>query len=233
MQIQTIHKSRLYLSICHIQAACLFARKCREIETQSNSTTALRHEHLSYAIAAIIMTSSFLEATINELFSDCSENILSDGQAALIEKDSMALLWTHGVPRRASFPILAKFNKALEINFKNEFSKNSDLFKDINIITDLRNELIHFEPKSSISYHESKKNKESKNDKKRFLEIEYTKRKIQLNPLIGEGNPFFPEKLLGYGCISWAIKKSIEFTDEFFNRLEIEPTYQHIKSSLL
>lgn len=223
-----IRKTRTYQSLHNIQAAVLFSKKCRDIERCSNSNADLRDEHRSYAISSIIMVAAFLEATINELFSDCSEDILSDGQKNLKHKDTMKTLWLHGVPRRANFPILAKYNKALEVNLKPEFSEKEDIHKSIKLITDLRNAIVHFEPKSSLS-HADLLNSKNPLDK---LEKAFIDKKITLNKLTTEGNTFFPDRLLGYGCSHWAISNAIAFTDEFFNRLEITPTYAHIKDKL-
>ena len=40
-------------------------------------------------------------------------------------------------------------------------------------------------------------------------------------------NPFFPDKLLGYGFLQWSIESSIKFVMDFYNKISLE--YDFIK----
>ena len=68
-------KSRKYLSIQLVQSAAYFAREAEKREasnTPPNKPDYLQHQ--SYVIGAIWMATGFLEAHINELFSDAAED---------------------------------------------------------------------------------------------------------------------------------------------------------------
>src|SRR3546814_5060220 len=67
---------RHYLSISHLSAAALFAKQCQEIESIAGLTpidSQERRQHNAYAVSSVIVSTAFLEATINELFSDCAD----------------------------------------------------------------------------------------------------------------------------------------------------------------
>lgn len=100
-------------------------------------------------------------------------------------------------------------------------------YQDVDLLIKLRNALIHYEPESIISI--------SDIPDKPVTEHKFEKRlqyKFKLNPLTGPGNPFYPDKVLGHGCCEWAIKNCISFTDEFFERIDAKPTYEHVKDRL-
>jgi hypothetical protein len=58
------------------------------------------------------------------------------------------------------------------------------------------------------------------------------KNKFAVNPLAQKNRPFFPDKCVGHGCSEWAVRNSLEFTDEFFNKLELPAPYEGIKNEL-
>lgn len=91
----------------------------------------------------------------------------------------------------------------------------------------LRNALVHYEREwiTNISEIDSDEVTVSKFEEKLMG-------KFPLNPLVGEENPFFPYRCLGYGCAKWALTNSVRFADEFFSRMGLSPTYDHVQSRL-
>jgi hypothetical protein len=96
----------------------------------------------------------------------------------------------------------------------------------VDCLIKLRNALVHYEPEWTINISDTEKITVQKFEK-------ILKGKFQLNPLTGEGNSFFPDKCLGHGCAEWAVKSSIMFADEFFLRMRLKPTYDHVRSCIL
>lgn len=219
---------RHYLSIAHLSAASLFAKQCRDIEITSQTTLYggnQRRQHIAYAVSSVILSAAFLEATINELFSDCAEPHVDDRIASLEAHGLMGRLWRRerGIPRTASYSILEKYEIALELNSKPAFIPGTNPhYQAVKLLVDLRNALIHYEPETITS-----NSAQPHKFEKRFTG------KFEINPMTGAGNSFYPDKLLGAGCANWAVKSAVAFADEFFAKLGIEPTYAHVRSDFL
>ena len=102
-----------------------------------------------------------------------------------------------------------------------QFSSN----KEALLLTQLRNDLIHFEPE--WVEHATEENDEGLSKLAQGL-----KGRFAINPLTGAGNPFYPAKCLGHGCVQWAVQSSIQFTDDFYNRLGMKIRYEHVRDRL-
>ncbi len=53
-------------------------------------------------------------------------------------------------PRTASYPILDKYEIALELNGMDPISNSSNPYQDVKLLVDLRNSLIHYEPETIV-----------------------------------------------------------------------------------
>jgi hypothetical protein len=219
---------RAYFSINHIQAATHFAKRSRDIEESYDGIYSEQRfvEHSAYVVGSIFATASFLEATINEFFQDAMDDAsphYSSSQLPPEIKITIANMWKSGVPRTAKYTILEKFQLALAFMEKKPFEPGIRPFQEIELLIKLRNALIHFEPEWAGSPSIGKQNKSFE---------EGLKGKFALNPLYEEGNSFFPDRCLGYGCARWAVDSSVRFADEFFSRIGITPTFDHVRSRL-
>ncbi len=215
-------QARRYYSPQHIKAAALFTRQSYQIEEDYKNngvvTDELIEDHRSYVTGAIFAAASFLEATINEVFSDTLEHPESDVTVNIdpATKLLLAKMWKLNVPRTSSFDITRKFQIALTLAGKPLLDTGSPPYEDIRILITIRNELTHFEPmwergedtiplKDVISDLRPTKPK----GKSRFL----------FNPLVGTSAAFFPDKCLSHGCAEWAVKKSIDLVTLFSSRI--------------
>lgn len=220
---------RTYLSISHLLAASIFANKSKLIEDEYKFDTisqSEKHEHQAFVVSSIIMSAAFLEATINEIFSDCLESNTDERIKKIPNHSLMARLWELKIPRTASYSILEKYQIALELNNLAQIESGSQPFQDAKLLIELRNALIHFEPETIKSTALEEKADPHKFEK-RFSG------KVSSSKVTGPGNPFYPDKLLGVDCAIWAVKSAINFADEFFNRISIESTYNHVKAEVL
>lgn len=220
---------RHYLSLSHLSAAALFAKQCSDVESIAGATpfdSQERRQHNAYAVSSVIVSAAFLEATINELFSDCADEHRTQRIAALQAQILMGRLWKKGIPRTASYSILEKYEIALELNGKSAINSGANPYQDAKLLVELRNALVHYEPETVVSHSGHEAPKPHKFEK-RFSG------KFDINPLTGLGNPFYPDKLLGAGCAQWAVTAAVAFTDEFFHRLGTTPTYEHVRPTYL
>jgi hypothetical protein len=117
-------RMRTYFSIHHIRAAAHFARLSKRAEStySGNFDDELFNEHRAYVTGSIILAVSFLEATINELFSDAPEG--TSEQIKQLDNDTVKLLanvWE--LSKTESFSILDKYQLALTLAKKSPFNK--------------------------------------------------------------------------------------------------------------
>jgi hypothetical protein len=125
----------MYYSQQHIQSAALFTRQSYQIESDYNGTplNELIVEHRSYVTGAIFAAVSFLESTINELFSDTVDH--PDGDLASHLDSStkllMADMWKLRIPKTATYPIIDKYQIALTLARKALFDTEQALWKDV------------------------------------------------------------------------------------------------------
>jgi len=219
---------RTYFSMSHIQAAAHFARLSARLEnTKEALSDEVFHEHRAYVTSCVFACVSFMEATINELFSDT----VDDGEYAKglnpAVKTLMADMWKVGVPRSARYSILEKFQIALILCGKRRFDGGNP-YQDAHLLIRLRNALVHYEPEWVTTLSESDPSSATIQKLEKKLRGKFT-----LNPMRGKANVFFPDRCLSYGCANWAIKSSLNFTDSFFRRIELPVPYDFLRPRLV
>lgn len=222
-------KSRKYLSIQLVQSAAYFAREAGKRE--ANNTPPSRPdylEHQSYVIGAIWMATGFLEAHINELFSDAAECYMEHLNP--LDKDVIDLLgrmWRRGIPKTARYRILEKYEVFLDLANRKGLDRRVAPYKDAQAMIDLRNTLMHYQP----AWMPDGSTAPPQPTDVHRLETQL-KGKFKKNPLAGVGSPFYPDKVLGYGCARWCVESSIRFVDEFCKGLGTRPTFDHVRATL-
>jgi len=223
-------KSRHYFSMSFIVAAAHLASEAKRIEDGYDgvSNEYLQEHHVLHrglVVAAVVSSASCLEAWINEFFSDADEpHVATLKPLSESIRETMAGLWNLGIPRTAKYSILEKYNIAYFVikNKKLDMSRNPA--QDVGCLVQLRNALVHYEP--NWQEHES-----IAKDAHRLEKI--MKSRISIcNKLTGGPNPFYPDKLLGYGCAKWAVETSVNFINNFCNDIGVLPPYQNIELSL-
>lgn len=217
---------RFYYSHYHIKAAAFFARQSAQLEREHKPNEAVSSEiltqHKAYVTGCLFSVASFLEAQINEIFTDAADDqrdkihLLGDRIYLFAE------MWKLGTPRTASYSIIEKYEIALALAEKKPLDRGTVLYNDVKLLIKLRNALIHYEPLSSTITAES-----SQKFEKQF------QGKFLLNPLTGQKTPFFPERCLGHGCAKWAVESSVKFVDHCLSRMKIEPVFNLVRSSLV
>ena len=199
------------LSFSHIKAAAHFAKLSYEKEDKyddSKPSSELRDEHRSYVIGSIITAVCYLEATINELFTNVEDISHSNEWSSDVAK-KMNEEWDN----ERSLQLIIKYERALCIVKSESFDKGAEPYQSAASLIFLRNALIHYKPEwigTGESY-----NKTLNEKLRQKLENKIKK----LNPMTREGSLFFPHQCLGYGCAKWAVESSVKFSDEFFYKI--------------
>lgn len=218
---------RTYLSIQHLKSALFFRRENKRLESKHKPGEWLQvsDRHQALVIGTVLSTVAFLEATVNEMFTDASENFSSEHLKGLDTSvvSRLGELWKLKVPRTASFDILQKYNIALAATDHPAMDPGKNPTQNVKSLIRLRNALIHYEPETLLI----DETPEIVRDPHRLESM--LKGKFPLNQLTEKsGNHFFPTKCLGHGCADWAVESSISFVREFNNAMGTTPIFEHV-----
>ena len=226
-----VARSRMLYSLQHIQSAALFARQSFQLEAEYDGTfsDALITDHRSYVTGAIFASVSFLEATINELFSDTIDHPFSEvaSHLDLETHNLMADMWKLGIPKTSRYSVMEKYKTAIALARKEPLNFGMSPCQDVKILVNIRNALVHFEPTWV-----STSTDDPLADDSQFLFLR-TANKFAFNPLFaGTLNPFFPDKCLSHGCAAWAVKSSMQFVEDFSAKMGIPVLFDFLRNRL-
>lgn len=233
----------------HIYSAFYFANMSKHLEEKYQTECVTRqqtdkitiknkyvNQHRACVTSAIFSSVAFLEATINELFSEIVE--LSNGyygnQLDSDTKSKIKMLWKIDVKNPSAKEAISynliegkrtleKFQIVLSIAGKEVLNKGTYPYQDVEKLISIRNVLMHYKPQmivigSSIESIPTTKKFNGLN----FHQLE-SENKFPQNPLFEGYNNYFPDRCLGYGCAQWAANSSVTFVKTFYNKLGVEP----------
>ena len=183
-------------------------------------------------VSSVTSCVSFLDAIINEFADDISgtkvpnhAETVEDLENAGFDSDFKSLMtamedediivWRH-------MSTLDKYQAILTLSEAERFDKGAMPYQDAYTLTRLRNYFIHFKPEM-YEYNQ----KEVQHSLGSALEGKYDQ-----NPLAEDYEPYFPHKALSHGCTGWAIECSLSFTDAFFEKFDLKPSYERRKDIL-
>lgn len=224
---------RTYLSIMHVSAAAHFARLSANNELDEKRiflgpgrfSEDWLQENNSYVTASVLCTTAFLEATINELFSDAfdgeGEHISEINKSA---RRGLASSWQK-IRSDRRIGTLEKYQLALKAANRQPLQEGVVPFQNARSVIDLRNALIHYIPVT----------RESEGDELAFFtRLEKALQgKFEPSPLYrNSSEPFFPSRCLSAGCAKWVITNALAFADTFFSTIGITATYDHVRPRL-
>ncbi|MBF6479889.1 hypothetical protein [Nocardia cyriacigeorgica] len=209
---------RNYLAVQHLWSALRAARMCDERESELVATGDVNVDlgHRADAINAVLSAVAFLEAFVNETFSDAAEpggsKYRTDGLSAAAI-DQMAQFWTGGaVPVERGMPVLRKYQLALLCARKSPLDIGCGPAQAVGVLIELRNALVHFMPKTQdvASAHK--------------LERDLRPRITPNRQLIGA--PWYPNSALAAGCARWAGETAMGIVDEWQKRMGLVYDYR-------
>jgi len=191
-----------WFSLDQAAEAALFSRKCGELENSPpapsaadlakgmNWTEATYREHRSLAVASVLASAAFLEASINELFASAShdELELAEGRGSLSASQRAVL--TAAAEMLDGNRLLDRFQLALLLLGHKTFDTGRQPYQDAQLLVHLRNELVHYKPQFRAGAGAA-----TSEGWLRGLESKLP----STSPFTGAGNPFFPDRCLGHG----------------------------------
>jgi len=185
------------------------------------------------AMAIVMEAVGFVEATINEFYSDCSTNaqtnpnkqldhavrvqLAADVQGGILTHQSGAYLRMQGFAGPESI-ILRKYQRVLAAAGKPLFSAKDLEYDDLRVLIDVRNAIVHSEPETvdlmappSSSW-----------------DVLLSKR-VPRNPKFAVGYTM-PENIYLYPAgMKWAIKAAWSFVEAFHVRLGVTMQLGHLR----
>jgi hypothetical protein len=207
-----------YFSITHLTGANSLAKIVKGIEGTGKTIQNINiGEYQSYCSTVVILCAAFLEAYINEFYSICAErpsklNTLPDNLVSLYGR-----LWNYGIPRTAMYSILQKYELALAISGLKQFNKGAPPYQDVSLMVQLRNSFVHYEPEEILAFSSLPTTSSDIHNIEKKLKGRFPESKMW-----PAGNPFYPDRMLGFGCCAWAINHTIDFYDLFNSKMSLK-----------
>lgn len=217
-------ETRHNLATHHLWTARSAAKRCRELEAElvAKGTVNAHIEHRTLSITSVVFSVFFLEALVNQLFSDAEDSKpgkltffaegLTDAQAG-----KLGLWWRktdgHGRPVNELKPVLKKYQTALDLLGRPRMPETTDPYLSAYDLIQLRNALVHFKPEwQGQSAHPIEQMLKSHAG---FVE---NQQKI--------GSPWYPNKCFGAGCAAWACKVVMDYADDWLMRMGLTRGYR-------
>lgn len=205
-------RMRSYLSTHHLCNARHQAEMAAAVEAAHQGPSRFDVRHRGYVMSAVFSAAGFLEALINELFSDAV-----DGHGTVVAAlppsaaANLAALWRVSDGRAR---LLEKFQSALIACGRPAFDASREPYQNVVLLVGLRNGIVHYVPETFGPDDVAKV--------ARQLQAEF-----EPNPLMEDSaNPVYPDKLLSAGCALWSVRVAERFADAFFRRIDTTPNYQ-------
>lgn len=201
-------KVKYHLSFRFLEATAYFSKEALDYKRKEKKP----NDYYNYLLpSGIILIVTFLEAYINEFYSEIADNEIYTLNPLMINiKDKILNLCKDVNSPNKRFSTLDKYDKFLEVVNLDKLDKSTFPDQDIIALIKLRNFLIHYGPIWQEVYRNDKESK-----LKNVLNNKYT-----LCPYYAKDEePFFPYLCLSADCFHWAIKSSIAFVSNFHNKL--------------
>lgn len=205
-----------FLSLYHLRAAKLFVDSSKEIYSArndikySNEIIKAITKYRSYVINTITSCVAYMEATINEVYilANNTDEFNDTYGTSIVEETLKQITDEIRIKDDTLYTKVKKINAA--------FGVSHLWWKDISILIELRNHLIHYHP--IIDLHTGGENVSPTKIEQLcegLFEFEDT--------LLEEKDsaPFFPDKL-GFDCADWALTNSSSYIRKLFKRLGLK-----------
>jgi len=222
---EEIHiKAMQYLAKNYIESSMIFSRNARLTELKGTIDYYDKSNHLANVIGSVLFSVLYLESTINEFYINVTDHIDYKSDKKAKNKKIISEFWNSD--KFVNYSILEKYQYALILMDCDKFNETVNPFQNIKILISLRNYLVHYRP-------EWVELKTDQTDKIQIANLEKKlKGKFDIKKLSKGDNDFFPNKYIVFGCTDWAISNSIQFVNDFYNKLDLEYIYKEIISEL-
>jgi hypothetical protein len=214
---------RSYLSSHLLWTARHEAKLAEKIEAAHVAgRTRFSIEHRARVLSSIVASVAFLEAMINELYQDAADGHAPKGghitPLSLECRQLMAELWQS--TSSGMLEVIEKYERLLLFAHAPQLDRGGQVYENTRLVLRLRNAIVHFRPEDRSAEDELNK-----------LQKGLQARGFADNALMGSsGNPWWPDKALGYGAAEWAHRSVQALADHVSDAIGIVPIYRKVEA---
>ena len=207
---------RKYFSSHLMSSAAKLADLAKQIEDQHSGQSRFDLEHRTYVLSSVVSAVGFLEAMINELFQDAYDGNAPDGGAITpLSSNTRQLMkeYWRSMEQGERGRILDKYQALLTFAGQPAMEDGAQPYQFAKLVTQLRNAIVHFRPQDLSADEPTlmERRLRGKFDDNRLME--------------GSGNPWWPDKCLGWGCADWSLRSVTALTDHVVGAVGLRPNY--------
>jgi hypothetical protein len=171
-------------------------------------------------LSSIVASVAFLEAMVNELYQDAADDHTPpDGHITSLSASCrrlMADLWRSTDGGRLG--AIQKYEMLLAFADAPPLDRGGQTYESVKLVLRLRNAIIHYRPEDVVA------------DEAQVMEQRF-RGKFDDNVLMaGSGNPWWPDKALGYGAAEWAHRSVQALADHVSDAIGIVPIYRKVEA---
>lgn len=207
-------KSSPNLARDHLYMAIMFADKAKTIEDEYDNPGIKRTEYRYYAMSSVIASFSFVDACINELIHKGITTEDGGPRVNLEHGAALDIIQNHTYVNLDMMGTLDKYELMLAIADQEQFNTHGQMYENITLVNNLRTALIHHKPQFDTI---------SADNIEQFMGDKLHS-KFETNPFVS-GGLFFPYQCMSFGCAKWAIESCLNFTEDFYSRVDVNKPY--------
>ncbi len=211
---------RSELSDKHLWAAQFFASEATSVEQADVGRLGEEpYQRLhAYVIASVLGSAAYLEAKINEVFSDAASigSASSLPAARPAHRRLLGSIWSREI---RALGTLQKYELALRVGERPLMEQGRRPASDAKLLFRQRNDLLHYEPEwVNVSRRDGRALAQEEQHR---LEKAFG-HKFEPNALASRDGDYayWPERCLGAGCAAWGLSTAQEFVAEFNRRMD-------------
>jgi hypothetical protein len=173
-------------------------------------------------LSSIVASVAFLEAMVNELYQDAADGHAPEGghitPLSLKCRELLAELWQSTSSGRLE--VIEKYERLLIFADAPPLDRGGQVYENTLLVLRLRNAIVHFRPEDRSAEDELDK-----------LQKGLHQRAFADNALmVGSGNPWWPDKALGFGAAEWAHRSVQALADHVSDAIGIVPIYRKVEA---
>jgi hypothetical protein len=206
--------SRVDLSHYHLYSAFLFADFAERTESTAAqmANSDILYQYRSFVMGAVLSSVAFLEAAFAELQSDVAD---PTGVSAVVLTAVERFALSEELSKLGRKALLDRYQIALRALGKPMFDRDKGPFRQVPLLIQLRNHLIHF-PAEWLA--DTGPDSEPLPQADWPLIDRQLKGQFPSTKFASKEQPFFPFHCLSAGCALWAAEASLAFRQEFSTR---------------
>lgn len=207
----------------HLMASsATLAGHAKKIEDAHTGDSYFDVDHRGYVVSSIISAVGFLEAMVNELFQDAFDDHTPPGGAITpLSPHTHQLMkeYWRATDCGVRGSTLDKCHALLTFTDNQALEKDAQPYRDAQYAIQLRNAIVHFRPQDLSP------------DEPHKIESRLKGKFAENRMMTNSGNPWWPNKCLGWGCARWSLEAVTALADYLVSKTGIEPAYARFRAN--